>query len=137
MHALFRRRVSFLLFSNELLQMSGFVVFMAFLWFCYTYVSKCRLICGKPKSFQDQGCQMVYFHTKNPNLDIFWRALPRMENVGICYDHYIGIVLGDFLYVFYGHYISIICGHLVYFICFGMFGPRKIWHPLSGHDLLS
>jgi hypothetical protein len=22
-----------------------------------------------------QGCQMVYFHTKNPNLGIFWRAL--------------------------------------------------------------
>jgi hypothetical protein len=23
----------------------------------------------------NQGCQMVYFETKNPNLDIFWRAL--------------------------------------------------------------
>jgi hypothetical protein len=22
-----------------------------------------------------QGCQMVYFKTKNPNLGIFWRAL--------------------------------------------------------------
>jgi hypothetical protein len=21
-----------------------------------------------------QGCQMAYFQTKNPNLDIFWRA---------------------------------------------------------------
>jgi hypothetical protein len=24
---------------------------------------------------QNQGCQMVYFNTKNPNLGIFWRAL--------------------------------------------------------------
>jgi hypothetical protein len=23
----------------------------------------------------DQGCQMVYFHTKNPDLDILWRVL--------------------------------------------------------------
>jgi hypothetical protein len=23
----------------------------------------------------DQGCQMVYFKTKNPNLGIFWSAL--------------------------------------------------------------
>jgi hypothetical protein len=23
----------------------------------------------------EQGCQMVYFHTKNLNLGIFWRAL--------------------------------------------------------------
>jgi hypothetical protein len=22
-----------------------------------------------------QGCQMVYFHTKNPSLGIFWRVL--------------------------------------------------------------
>jgi hypothetical protein len=26
---------------------------------------------------QVQGCQMVYFHTKNTNLGIFWRTLKR------------------------------------------------------------
>jgi hypothetical protein len=25
--------------------------------------------------YLDQGCQMVCFQTKNPNLDKFWRAL--------------------------------------------------------------
>jgi hypothetical protein len=26
-------------------------------------------------NFRLQGCQMIYFHTKNPNLGTFWRAL--------------------------------------------------------------
>jgi hypothetical protein len=34
---------------------------------------------GEAKSYlrcnQEQGCQMVYFHTKNPKLGKFWMAL--------------------------------------------------------------
>jgi hypothetical protein len=30
---------------------------------------------------------MAYFQTKNPNCGKFWRALPRIENVGIFYGH--------------------------------------------------
>jgi hypothetical protein len=30
----------------------------------------------------EQGCQMVYFQTKNHNLGKFWRAM-EMENIGI------------------------------------------------------
>jgi hypothetical protein len=33
-----------------------------------------------------QGCQMVRFQTKNPNLVKFWRGL-RLENVDILYGH--------------------------------------------------
>jgi hypothetical protein len=34
-----------------------------------------------------QGCQMVCFQTKNPNLGKFWSALCRLEKVDIFYDH--------------------------------------------------
>jgi hypothetical protein len=34
---------------------------------------------------QLQGCQMVCFQTKNPNLGKFWRVLGRLENVNIFY----------------------------------------------------
>jgi hypothetical protein len=30
--------------------------------------------CNDKKSGSEQGCQMVYFQTKNPNLGKFWRA---------------------------------------------------------------
>jgi hypothetical protein len=33
-----------------------------------------------------QGCQMVYFRTKNHNLGKFWRGLA-MEDCGIVYGH--------------------------------------------------
>jgi hypothetical protein len=34
------------------------------------------LIALKPSACEaEQGCQMVYFQTKNPNLGKFWRAL--------------------------------------------------------------
>jgi hypothetical protein len=33
-----------------------------------------------------QGCQMVYFQTKNPNLGKFFEGL-RLENVDIYYVH--------------------------------------------------
>jgi hypothetical protein len=44
---------------------------------------------------------MVYFHTKNPNLGIFWRALEiRMANVGIFYDR-LEYLMAYFMAVWY------------------------------------
>jgi hypothetical protein len=34
-----------------------------------------------------QGCNMVYFQTKNPNLGKFWRALEWKMLVYVFYDH--------------------------------------------------
>jgi hypothetical protein len=57
----------------------------------------------------DQGCQMVYFHTKNPNFYIFCKALEWK--------------------------IWYICGHLVYLWSFGVIFlilvscTKKIWQP--------
>jgi hypothetical protein len=65
---------------------------------------------------------MAYFQTRNPNLGIFWRALPRMSNVVLFYDH-----LEYFTAIWYTLWpFGIVCGNLVYFSRFGMFGPRKI-----------
>jgi hypothetical protein len=48
-----------------------------------------------------------------------------MGNVGIFYDH-----SEQFRAIWYNLLqFSIVCGHLLYFSQFGMFGPRKIWHP--------
>jgi hypothetical protein len=49
---------------------------------------------------------MMYFHTKNPNIDIFWKALERKILV-----NYLGIwcILRDF---------GIFKGKLVYFVVF-------------------
>jgi hypothetical protein len=34
-----------------------------------------------------QGCQIVYFQTRNINFGEFWRVLLSMEDVGIFYGH--------------------------------------------------
>jgi hypothetical protein len=57
---------------------------------------------------QPQGCQMVYFQTKNPNSDKFWWALDcklliyftaiwnTLRTLGIFYDH-----LVQFVFIWY------------------------------------
>jgi hypothetical protein len=60
-----------------------------------------------------QGCQTIYFQTKNPSLGKFWSTLHRLENVfylmvilnilqtlGIFYDHLIHFVV--IWYIFSG-----------------------------------
>jgi hypothetical protein len=64
---------------------------------------------------REQGCQMVYFHTKNPNLGMYILEDFGMENVGI---H----ILQPF---------GIVCGHLVYFSRFGMFYQEKSGNPVN------
>jgi hypothetical protein len=56
-----------------------------------------------------QGCQMVLFQTKNPNLGKFWRALE--------WKMLVFMIIWNILWP------------LVYFSHFGIFGPRKIWQP--------
>jgi hypothetical protein len=55
----------------------------------------------------EQGCQMVCFQSKNPNLGKFWRVLQRY-------------ILWTF---------GIVRGNLAYFFPFWYFVPRKIWQP--------
>jgi hypothetical protein len=35
----------------------------------------------------EQGCQMAYFQTRNPELGKFWRVWQYVEDVGILYGH--------------------------------------------------
>jgi hypothetical protein len=67
------------------------------------------------------GCQMVYFYTKNPNLGKFWRTLEWKMLV------YFMTVWN----IFTATWCKTVCGHLVYFSCFGTLGPRKIWQPFA------
>jgi hypothetical protein len=62
------------------------------------------------KRCRDQGCQMVNFQTKKPNLDNFWRVLQWKKRV---YFMDIWSILQQF---------GILCVHLAYFV--------YIWHIL-------
>jgi hypothetical protein len=70
------------------------------------------------------GCQMVYFHSKNPNLGNLESL--EMENIGIFYgrlEHFTA-VFGIFIAIWY------FCGHLVYFSqLWYIVSRRKIWQP--------
>jgi hypothetical protein len=78
------------------------------------------------KSSQCQCCQMVYFHTENPNLGIFWRDLEWKTNVYFMAVWYV--------YVFY---INVYFEKSIFlFLCgvspFGMsmymkFGIHSLW----------
>jgi hypothetical protein len=71
-----------------------------------------------------QGCQMVYFQTKNPDLGQFLQGLT-MEDVGIFLGHL----------VFYGHFVYLhmsmwyICSSFDVFCPFWYSEQRKIWQP--------
>jgi hypothetical protein len=79
-------------------------------------------LCGKvgKMPFQhygrNQGCQMVYFQTKNPNLGKFWRVLQWKMLV---YFFTIWSILRP---------IGIFYGHLVYFVV--------IWYTLPHFGIL-
>jgi hypothetical protein len=45
----------------------------------------------------NQGCQIVYFQTKKPNMDKFWRVL-RMEKVGIFFGHLVHFMAIRYLF---------------------------------------
>jgi hypothetical protein len=87
-----------------------------------SYCFRLRVAFDGTRSAAEQGCQMVSFRTKNPNLGKFWRAL---------YGKY-WYILGPFgiLYRYLGSFMT-----TWYFWCsFGMYifpvwyhVPRKIW----------
>jgi hypothetical protein len=69
-----------------------------------------------------QGCQMVCFQTKNPNLGTFWRVL-HWKMLVYYMDTWSSVR-------FYGHF-GIVRGNLVYFSPFWCFIHRKIWHTVE------
>jgi hypothetical protein len=83
-----------------------------------------------------QDCQMVYLHTKNSNLGIFWKALKCLMLVYIFYGHLVNFtVIWYILWPF-----ETFCVHLVYILYpFWYVVPRKIYHTcvLPMHTLWS
>jgi hypothetical protein len=71
----------------------------------------------------EQGCQMVYFRTKNPNLGKFWRALDWKVLIYLMANWNSLWALGIFW--------SILCsfGTLDTFFRFGYHAPSKILQP--------
>jgi hypothetical protein len=70
----------------------------------------------------EQGCQMVYFQTKNPNLGKFWRLMQWNMLVYFMSIWYILRQIGRFLWP-----MGRFSGILVYFFRFGNVVARKIW----------
>jgi hypothetical protein len=83
------------------------------------------------RPMSNQGCQMVYFQTKNPHLGKFWRAFKWKK---LEYSMTIWNILRPFG-IFYGHlvyfvsiwYIFVVI--LVYFSRFGMLCKEKSGNP--------
>jgi hypothetical protein len=76
-----------------------------------------------------QGCQMVYFQTKNPNLGKLWRAL---DWIMLIYFMAIWNILQTF---------GIFNDHLVHFVCigyissdFGLMSNEKSGNPGTRHE---
>jgi hypothetical protein len=75
-----------------------------------------------------QGCQMVCFQTKTPNLGKFYLEGLRLDNVYIFYGHLEYFMeIWDILWPF-----GIFCIHLVHFFRFWYHVQRKIWQPWWG-----
>jgi hypothetical protein len=99
--------------------------------FYYKFSRKIALVATLPKvaAFlcHVQGCQMVCFQTKIPNLGKFWRVLQWKMLV---YFVAIRSILRSFC-IFSGHLLLFV---VIWYI-FPRFGtylaPRKIWHPWS------
>jgi hypothetical protein len=75
--------------------------------------------------FRNQGCQMVYFQTKNPNVDTFPRALEWEMLLHFMIIWNILWPFCKFIAVWYGWFVAI----WYIFHYFSTFGPRKIWQP--------
>jgi hypothetical protein len=71
------------------------------------------------KLTKEQGCQMVGFQNKNPNLGQSWRVLARLENVYIFYGH---------LEYFFIWRFGIFYDPLVHFVF--------IWYIFSGFGIM-
>jgi hypothetical protein len=105
--------------------------------------------------FRAQGCQMVYFQTRNPNLSKFWSVLQwqilvYFMDIWSFYGHLkyfmdIWSILRTFE-IFYGHLVyfmdiwnilwtfGTLGGNLVYFYHFGNLNQEKSGNPASGKE---
>jgi hypothetical protein len=75
----------------------------------------------------EQGCQLVYFQTKNPNLGKFWRALEWKISV---YFVVISNILRLFG-IFYGHLVMLLYVHSYIFHRFGILCQDKSGIPAA------
>jgi hypothetical protein len=85
-----------------------------------------------------QGCQMVCFQNKNPNLGKFGRVLQWKM---LLYFMDTWSILWSFV-IFYGYLVYLVRGNLVYFSRFGILYQEKsgnigLRHFQIGHDLPS
>jgi hypothetical protein len=76
----------------------------------------------------DQGCQMVCFQTKNPNLSKFWRV--KHWGMLVYFTDTWSILRSLVICILWT--FGIVCGKLEYLFPFWYFVPRKIWQPCYG-----
>jgi hypothetical protein len=77
-------------------------------------------------SRESQGCQMVYFHTKNLNLGKFFRVLKWKRLV---YFKSFRPILRTLYYM--GHLVYLLITYLVYFPRFGKYYRKNLATPAS------
>jgi hypothetical protein len=58
-------------------------------------VTRLRLLWTNFFFTENQGCQMIYFQTKNPNLGKFWRVLQWKMSVYVFYEHLVSLYFMD------------------------------------------
>jgi hypothetical protein len=78
-----------------------------------------------------QGCQMVWFQTKDPNLGKFWRVL--LWKI-LVFFMTIWSILRPFE-IFYGHFIYFVVIWYI-FPCFGILDQEKSGNPALGLSFL-
>jgi hypothetical protein len=81
-------------------------------------------------SLLEQGCQMVWFQNKNPNLGKLWSVLQWKMLVYFTYGHLVHFTV--FCYVLWT--FGIVHGNLVYFSRFGKFHQEKSGNPVLESD---
>jgi hypothetical protein len=84
--------------------------------------------CSTSKKNEAQGCQMVCFQTKNPNLGKFWWVM-LCKIFGIFRNYLLYFTaIGNILCPF-----GIFCGNLVLFPRFGILDQEKSGNPDYAH----
>jgi hypothetical protein len=116
------------------------------------YVEAACSVLWRLKSQSKQGCQMVYFQTKNHNLGKFWRVL--QWKMLVYFVPFVFVAIWHILWpfgIYYGHLAYLLAiwhmylmaiwhilwpfgisyGHLDHFTRFGMFDQEKSGNPDS------
>jgi hypothetical protein len=80
------------------------------------------MFCQSGYESLSQGCQMAYFHTKNPNLGKFWRALDWKMFIYFMAIRNIG-------WIFYDHLLHFVFMYMVHLFLFGIMYQEKSGSP--------